>query len=79
MNAVAPGFFLGEQNRALLLNADGSLTERGQKIVAHTPMGRFGRPEELVGTAIWLASAASSFVTGTVIPVDGGFSAYSGV
>lgn len=79
VNAVAPGFFLGEQNRALLLNPDSSLTERGQKIVAHTPMGRFGRPEELVGTTVWLASSASSFVTGTVIPVDGGFSAYSGV
>lgn len=79
VNAVAPGFFLGEQNRDLLLNSDGSLTERGQKIIAHTPLGRFGEPEELVGTAVWLAGDASSFVTGTVIPVDGGFSAYSGV
>ena len=79
VNAVAPGFFLGEQNRALLLNDDGSLTERGQKIVTHTPLGRFGEPEELVGTTVWLASDASSFVTGIVVPVDGGFSAYSGV
>ena len=79
VNAVAPGFFLGEQNRALLLNENGSLTERGQQIVAHTPLGRFGEPEELVGTVTWLASSASSFVTGVVIPVDGGFSVYSGV
>lgn len=79
VNAVAPGFFIGEQNHDLLLNADGSPTARGETIVAHTPLGRFGRPEELVGTAVWLASDASSFVTGTVIPVDGGFSAYSGV
>ena len=79
VNALAPGFFLGEQNRALLVNDDGSLTERGQKIVSHTPLGRFGEPEELVGTTVWLASSASSFVTGTVIPIDGGFSAYSGV
>ena len=79
VNAVAPGFFLGEQNRTLLLNDDGSLTERGQKIVTHTPIGRFGEPEELVGTTVWLASSASSFVTGIVVPVDGGFSAYSGV
>ena len=79
VNAVAPGFFLGEQNRLLLLNENGSLTERGQKIVAHTPMERFGEPEELVGTTVWLASSASSFVTGIVVPVDGGFSAYSGV
>jgi len=79
VNAVAPGFFIGEQNHDLLLKGDGSLTERGEQIVAHTPMGRFGEPEELVGTALWLASSASSFVTGVVIPVDGGFSAYSGV
>ncbi len=79
VNAIAPGFFVGDQNRALLLNEDGSLTERGQQIVDHTPMGRFGEPDELVGIAIWLASAASSFVTGTVIPVDGGFAAYAGV
>lgn len=79
VNAIAPGFFIGEQNRDLLLNGDGSLTDRGQTIVDNTPMKRFGKKEELIGTAIWLASDASKFVTGTVIPVDGGFSAYSGV
>ncbi|MDX1637784.1 MAG: SDR family oxidoreductase [Balneolaceae bacterium] len=79
VNAIAPGFFIGEQNRDLLLNEDGSLTDRGQTIVDNTPMKRFGEKEELIGTAIWLASDASRFVTGTVIPVDGGFSAFSGV
>ncbi len=79
VNAIAPGFFIGEQNRDLLLQADGSLTARGQQIVNHTPMGRFGEPDELIGTAIWLAGDASKFVTGVVIPVDGGFSAFSGV
>jgi len=79
VNAIAPGFFIAEQNRALLLNEDESLTERGQSIVDATPMGRFGKPEELQGTLLWLASDASRFVTGTVIPVDGGFSAFSGV
>ncbi|WP_417887943.1 SDR family oxidoreductase [Zunongwangia sp.] len=79
VNAIAPGFFVGEQNRDLLLNEDGSLTNRGQKIVDQTPMGRFGKPEELQGVAVWLASNASAFVTGTVIPVDGGFNAFSGV
>jgi len=79
VNAIAPGFFIGDQNRALLLQEDGTLTARGQQIVDHTPMGRFGEPEELVGTALWLASDASRFVTGTVIPVDGGFGAYAGV
>ena len=79
VNAIAPGFFVGEQNRALLLEADGTLTERGRQIVAHTPLGRFGEPDELVGTTVWLASDASRFVTGVVVPVDGGFSAYSGV
>ena len=79
VNAIAPGFFIGDQNRALLLQEDGTLTARGQQIVDHTPMGRFGEPEELVGTAVWLASDASRFVTGTVIPVDGGFAAYAGV
>lgn len=79
VNAIAPGFFVGEQNRSLLLNDDGSLTSRGQQIVDHTPMARFGEPDELVGTAIWLCSDASKFITGVVIPVDGGFSAYSGV
>jgi NAD(P)-dependent dehydrogenase (short-subunit alcohol dehydrogenase family) len=79
VNAVAPGFFLGEQNRAMLVNEDGSLTERGRKIVDHTPAGRFGEPEELVGTLIWLCSPAARFVTGIVVPVDGGFSAFSGI
>jgi NAD(P)-dependent dehydrogenase (short-subunit alcohol dehydrogenase family) len=79
VNAIGPGFFLGEQNRHLLLNEDHSLTERGKTILAHTPMGRFGEPDDLIGTAIWLASDAARFVTGVVVPVDGGFSAYSGV
>lgn len=79
VNAVAPGFFLGEQNRAMLVNEDGSLTERGRKIIEHTPAGRFGEPEELVGTLIWLCSPAAKFVTGVVVPVDGGFSAFSGI
>ena len=79
VNAIAPGFFVGEQNRKLLLNEDGSLTERGQQIVTHTPMGRFGEPEDLVGTVVWLASDASRFVTGVVVPVDGGFAAFGGV
>ena len=79
VNAIAPGFFIGKQNRDLLLNSDGSLTERGKDIIDHTPMNRFGEPEELVGTAIWLCSDASKFVTGAVIPVDGGFSAFSGI
>ena len=79
VNAIAPGFFVGEQNRDLLLNQDGSLTSRGQKIVDNTPMARFGEPEELQGAAVWLASDASAFVTGIVIPVDGGFSAFGGI
>jgi NAD(P)-dependent dehydrogenase (short-subunit alcohol dehydrogenase family) len=79
VNAVSPGFFLGEQNRAMLVNDDGRPTERGRKIVAHTPAGRFGEPEELVGTVVWLCSPAASFVNGVVVPVDGGFSAYGGV
>ncbi len=79
VNAIAPGFLVGEQNRALLLNADGSLTTRGQAILSHTPMGRFGIPEDLFGTVLWLLSPASAFVTGVVVPIDGGFSAYSGV
>jgi len=78
-NAIAPGFFIGEQNKKLLTNEDGSLTERGKAIVKSTPMARFGEPEELVGTLIWLCSDASKFVTGVVVPVDGGFSAFSGV
>jgi NAD(P)-dependent dehydrogenase (short-subunit alcohol dehydrogenase family) len=80
VNAIAPGFFITDQNRALLTKPDGSLTPRGQTILAHTPMGRFGVPEDLVGTLLWLVSDdASGFVTGTVIPVDGGFAAFSGV
>lgn len=80
VNAIAPGFFLGEQNRYLLIDKDsGNLTERGQLIIDHTPMDRFGDPDDLVGTVIWLVSDASRFVTGIVVPVDGGFMAYSGV
>ncbi len=80
VNAISPGFFLTEQNRFLLTRPEtGELTPRGQAILSHTPMGRFGVPEDLVSTLLWLVSPASSFVTGTVIPVDGGFSAFSGV
>ena len=79
VNAIAPGFFIGEQNRDLLLNEDGSLTQRGQTIIEHTPAGRFGEPDELTGTLIWLCSPAAAFVNGIVVPVDGGFSAFSGV
>lgn len=80
VNAIAPGFFLTEQNKNLLLNADGSLTERSNKIISHTPMRRFGEPEDLLGTLMWLVDKTQSgFVTGITIPVDGGFMAYSGV
>jgi NAD(P)-dependent dehydrogenase (short-subunit alcohol dehydrogenase family) len=79
VNAIAPGFFIGEQNRGLLLNDDDTLTPRGQNIINHTPMRRFGTKDELIGTMFYLLSSASAFVTGIVIPVDGGFSAYSGV
>lgn len=79
VNAIAPGFFIGEQNRDLLLKADGTLTQRGETIINNTPMKRFGEAEELVSTALWLCSDASSFVTGIVVHVDGGFSAFSGV
>lgn len=79
VNAIAPSFFIGEQNRDFLLNSDGTNTPRGQQIIDHTPMGRYGEPDELVGTAIWLASDAARFVTGIVVPVDGGFSAFSGI
>lgn len=80
VNAIAPGFFLTEQNRFLLMDKEtGGLTERGKKILAHTPMGRFGNPEDLVGTVLWLVSDASAFVTGVVVPVDGGFAIFSGV
>jgi NAD(P)-dependent dehydrogenase (short-subunit alcohol dehydrogenase family) len=79
VNAIAPGFFVADQNRALLQQADGDLTERGRAIVAHTPAGRFGRPEELVGALVWLCGPGATFVNGIVVPVDGGFGAYSGV
>ncbi len=80
VNAIAPGFFLTEQNRFLMTEqSTGELTERGKKILDHTPMGRFGSPEDLNGAVLWLLSPASAFVTGIVVPVDGGFSAYSGV
>jgi NAD(P)-dependent dehydrogenase (short-subunit alcohol dehydrogenase family) len=79
VNAIAPGFFITEQNTKLLTNEDGSLTERGQKVIAQTPMHRFGNAKELTGTLIWLCGDASRFVTGIVVPVDGGFSAFSGV
>ena len=80
VNAIAPGFFLGEQNRFLLIDKEtGGLTARGNKIMEHTPMGRFGEPEDLLGTVLWLLSPAASFVTGITVPVDGGFSAYAGV
>ena len=80
VNAIAPGFFATKQNAALLFNEDGTPTPRTGKILAATPMGRFGKPEELLGTLMWLCdSSASGFVTGVVVPVDGGFSAYSGV
>ena len=80
VNAIAPGFFLTEQNRFLLTDEKtGELSDRGKTIIDHTPMGRFGQAEELIGTILWLLSDASKFVTGTVIPVDGGFNAFSGV
>jgi len=80
VNALAPGFFLTDQNRFLLTDeVTGDLTPRGQTIIAHTPMDRFGNPKDLVGTALWLLSSGSAFVTGVVVPVDGGFSAFSGV
>lgn len=79
VNALAPGFFVGEQNRTLLLRPDGGLTERGQAIVAHTPTGRFGAPDELIGPLVWLCGPGARFVNGAVIPVDGGFGAFSGI
>jgi NAD(P)-dependent dehydrogenase (short-subunit alcohol dehydrogenase family) len=79
VNAIAPGFFLTEQMKYMHFDSKGNPTERAKKALLHTPMGRYGEPEELVGACIWLASEASSFVTGTVIPIDGGFNAYSGV
>jgi NAD(P)-dependent dehydrogenase (short-subunit alcohol dehydrogenase family) len=80
VNAIAPGFYLGEQNRYLLIDQQtGKLTPRGQQIIDHTPMQRFGDPDDLIGTVLWLVSDASRFVTGIVVPVDGGFMASSGV
>ncbi len=80
VNAIAPGFFLTDQNRALLTNPDGSLTPRGRTILAHTPMGRFGEPADLLGALLFLVDAgASGFVNGVVLPVDGAFSSFSGV
>lgn len=80
VNAIAPGFFLTEQNRFLLTDAEtGQLTARGKQIIDHTPMGRFGVGDDLTGTLLWLLSPASTFVSGIIVPVDGGFSAYSGV
>ncbi|MEN8122587.1 MAG: SDR family oxidoreductase [Bacteroidota bacterium] len=79
VNALAPGFFIGKQNRALLTNEDGSYTERGHEVIRNTPMNRFGEAEELIGATLFLCSDAAKFVTGTVLPVDGGFSIFSGV
>lgn len=79
VNAIAPGFFITEQNRALLTNPDGTLTARGNAVINQTPFGRFGEADELVGTLLWLCSDASKFVTGVVVPVDGGFNAFCGV
>jgi NAD(P)-dependent dehydrogenase (short-subunit alcohol dehydrogenase family) len=79
VNAIAPGFFVTTQNQNVLINPDGSYTDRSRRIIEHTPMGRFGRPEELLGAVRWLCSDAASFVTGAIIPVDGGFSVYGGV
>jgi NAD(P)-dependent dehydrogenase (short-subunit alcohol dehydrogenase family) len=80
VNAIAPGFFLTDQNRALLTNEDGSMTDRGQTIINHTPMGKYGAPEDLLGALLWLCSdKGAGFVTGTVVAIDGGFSAFSGV
>jgi len=80
VNAIAPGFFLTDQNRFLLTDeTTGELTDRGRTIIDHTPMGRFGQPEDLLGAVLWLLSPASAFVTGIIVPIDGGFSAFSGV
>lgn len=79
VNALAPGFFVTQQNRFLLYDKNDKLTDRGKTIIAHTPLEKFGQPEDLVGTVLWLVSPASEFVTGIVVPIDGGFSAFSGV
>lgn len=79
MNSIAPGFFLTEQNKTLLTNQDGTLTDRGNQVLQSTPFKRFGHPDELAGALIWLLSDASKFVTGSKITVDGGFTIFSGV
>jgi NAD(P)-dependent dehydrogenase (short-subunit alcohol dehydrogenase family) len=80
VNAIAPGFFITEQNRFLLTDKEtGGYTPRGQSVIAHTPMGRFGEPEDLTGTVLWLLSPSAGFIHGVVVPIDGGFSAFSGV
>ncbi len=79
INAIAPGFFLTEQNRALLTNSNGTMTERGELVIKNTPFNRFGSPDELTGVLVWLLSDASKFVTGSIVNVDGGFSIFSGV
>jgi len=79
VNAIAPGFFITEQNRKLLTNPDGTYTPRGESAIKQTPFGRFGEPDELIGTLIWLCSDASKFVTGVTVPVDGGFNVFFGV
>ena len=79
VNALAPGFFIGNQNRALLINEDGSYTERGQQVINKTPFRRFGEQEEVYGTVHYLISDAAAFVSGVIVPVDGGFSAFTGV
>jgi NAD(P)-dependent dehydrogenase (short-subunit alcohol dehydrogenase family) len=79
VNAIAPGFFITEQNRNILTDKEGNLSERGNTIISLTPFKRFGEPSELVGTILWLASDASKFITGAIIPIDGGFSSNSGV
>ena len=79
VNAIAPGFFLTKQNKKLLTTEDGALTPRAMQIIDHTPMGRFGQPDDLSGTIVWLCSEASRFVTGVVVPIDGGFNAFGGV
>jgi NAD(P)-dependent dehydrogenase (short-subunit alcohol dehydrogenase family) len=79
VNAIAPGFFVGEQNRALLIDETGAPTERGRQIIAHTPAGRFGVPDEVAGAVVWLCGPSAGFVNGVVLPIDGGFGAFSGV
>jgi NAD(P)-dependent dehydrogenase (short-subunit alcohol dehydrogenase family) len=79
VNAIAPGFFLGDQNRRLLVEEDGTLTPRGATVIAHTPAGRFGEPSDMLSTLLWLCGPGAAFITGVVVPVDGGFSAFSGV